>query len=76
MRHCGVPRRGLGIGRAVLGLRTDLQQQRTALVAAGAIDNSTQRLVRSWATNAFDDVMPGTPEADGLVAYLESLLQS
>jgi hypothetical protein len=67
---------GLGIGRGVVGLRSDLQQWRTALVAAGPIDASVEKLIHAWATEAFADVMPGTTEADDLVTYLETLLQS
>jgi hypothetical protein len=65
----------LGIARGVLGLRTDLEQWRTLLVAAAAIDASAEQLVDGWSLGAFPNVMPGSAEADGLVARFEAVMQ-
>lgn len=47
---------GLGIGRAVLGLRTDLQLRRVLFVAARPIDQSAEQLLDGWTAGAFPDV--------------------
>jgi hypothetical protein len=69
-------RLGLGIGRAVVGLRADLQQHRIALVAATAIDDSARRLVDSWSAGAFPEVMPGAAGTGLLLTRLNEVLLS
>jgi hypothetical protein len=66
----------LAIGRAVLGLRTELQQPRVALVAATAIPANVQHLMTVWGAGAFPGVVPGSVESDQFIAALSAVLES
>lgn len=66
----------LGIARGVVGLRSDLQQHRIALVAATAVDQSAEKLLLGWIAGVFANVMPNSGPANAFVAAMRSILVS
>jgi hypothetical protein len=67
---------GLGVGRAFLGLGSELQQNKCNLAFPALSSTNISRLIARKGCECFDELTPRSPAADRLSAHLEQRIRN